>query len=45
MNLVVVPHSAIGAGGLPKGAALVNGLLIHMFGVGVPAALAARAAR
>ena len=43
MNLVVVPLSA-SSGTFPKGAPLVNGILIHMFGVGLPAALAARAA-
>lgn len=41
MNLVVLPMSAIGAGGLPAGPALINGLLIHAFGVGLPAALVA----
>ena len=45
MNYIVIPLSAIG----PRTAAtpvpvLVNGLLIHAFGVGLPAALAARAA-
>jgi hypothetical protein len=44
MNLVVVPLSAA-SGTFPQGAPLVNGVLIHMFGVGVPAAYAARAAR
>jgi len=44
MNLVVVPLSA-SSGTFPKGAPLVNGILIHMFGVGLPAAFAARAAR
>lgn len=44
MNLIVVPNSALG-GRFPSGLPLVNGLLIHMLGVGVPAALAARAAR
>lgn len=44
MNLVVVPNSAIGAGGLPTGAGLANGIFIHVFGVGIPAVLAARAA-
>lgn len=43
MNLVVVPLSA-SSGTFPRGAPLVNGILIHMFGVGLPAALAARAA-
>jgi hypothetical protein len=44
MYLVVIPNSAIGAGGLPVGPGLVNAVLIHIFGVGIPAALAARAA-
>ena len=43
MNLVVVPLSAAGGGARP-GAVILNGVLIHMFGVGLPAALAARAA-
>jgi hypothetical protein len=42
MNLVVVPLSAAN-GSFPQGAGLVNGILIHIFGVGVPAAFAARA--
>jgi hypothetical protein len=45
MNYVVVPLSAIGApiaiAPLPV---LANGLLIHMFGVGLPASLLARSA-
>jgi len=40
MNLVIVPNSAIG-GRFPAGWPLVNGVLIHIVGVGVPAALAA----
>ena len=44
MNFVVVPASAAGGGGgIPAWPVLVNGVLIHMFGVGLPAALAARA--
>jgi hypothetical protein len=43
MNLVVIPLSAAPAAALPSGAALVNGLLIHMLGVGLPSALFARA--
>ncbi len=43
MTFVVVPLSAA-AGGAPAGAVLINGLLIHAFGVGLPAALFARAA-
>jgi hypothetical protein len=42
MNYVVLPLSAAGAAH-PAGAVLTNGLLIHAFGVGLPAALAARA--
>ena len=44
MNFVVVPMSAAGGGARPA-AVIVNGVLIHMFGVGLPAALAARSAR
>ena len=44
MNYVVVPLSAAGGGGTPPRAVLLNGLLIHAFGVGLPSALAARAA-
>jgi hypothetical protein len=44
MYLVVIPNSATGGGGLPGGSALINGVLIHVFGVGIPAAFAARAA-
>ena len=46
MNYVVLPLSAAGGGGggRPPTAILANGLLIHAFGVGLPAALAARAA-
>jgi hypothetical protein len=42
MNFVIVPLSAaaVGTGPMPA-AARINGLLIHMFGVGLPAALAA----
>lgn len=43
MNFVVLPLSAA-ASGTPSGAVLVNGLLIHAFGVGLPSALFARAA-
>jgi hypothetical protein len=46
MTLVVVPSSAIAAvRALPSTPVLVNGLLIHAFGVGIPAALFSRAAR
>lgn len=44
MNLIVVPLSLIG-GGSPSTGVLLNGLLIHALGVGLPAALSARAAR
>jgi len=44
MNYVVIPMSAIGPGAHPTGVVLINGLLIHAFGVGLPAALFARAA-
>ncbi len=45
MNLVVIPLSAIHGTGLPSALpVLVNGLLIHIFGVGIPSALFARAA-
>jgi hypothetical protein len=44
MNLVVVPASASGgARAWPAWPVALNGVLIHMFGVGLPAALAARA--
>ena len=45
MNLVVIPLSRIGGPTMPAAAVLASGLLIHMFGVGLPAALFARAAR
>ena len=44
MNYIVIPLSAIGARS-PSTAVLLNGLLIHAVGVGLPAALSARAAR
>jgi uncharacterized membrane protein len=43
MNLVVVPLSAAGHG-QPSMPVFVNGVLIHMFGVGLPSALVARRA-
>ena len=43
MTFVVVPMSAAGGGARPT-AVILNGVLIHMFGVGLPAALAAKAA-
>jgi hypothetical protein len=45
MNLVVIPLSKIGGPTMPAAPVLANGLLIHMFGVGLPTALFARAAR
>lgn len=45
MNLVVIPLSRIGGPAMPPAAVLANGILIHLFGVGLPAALFARAAR
>ena len=44
MTFVVVRLSAIHASGFPATPPLINGLLIHMFGVGLPSALFARAA-
>jgi hypothetical protein len=41
MNLVVIPMSAIGASPQFDTLGLVNGLAIHVFGVGLPAALVA----
>ena len=43
MTFVVVPASAAGGGAVPAWPVALNGVLIHMFGVGLPAALAARA--
>jgi hypothetical protein len=43
MNLAVIPLSKIGGPAMPPAPVLANGLLIHMFGVGLPAALFARA--
>jgi len=47
MNRVVIPLSAIGAGAAtwPALPVLVNGLLIHAFGIGIPSAVAAAAAQ
>jgi hypothetical protein len=39
MQLIVLPLSAVPGGNLPRGAVLVNGLVIHLLGVGLPAAL------
>lgn len=45
MTLLVVPSSAIHAvRALPSMPVLINGLLIHAFGVGIPAAIFSRAA-
>lgn len=44
MNWVVVPLSATGGATPVPGVVMLNGVLIHMLGVGLPAALAARAA-
>lgn len=41
MNFVVLPLSAAPPRSAPAGAVLLNGLLIHAFGVGLPAALSA----
>lgn len=45
MNFVVIPLSAIGAHSAMPAPVVINGLLIHAFGVGLPAALFAKAAR
>ena len=45
MNFIVIPLSAIGARGPRSTSGVINGLLIHALGVGLPAALFARAAR
>jgi hypothetical protein len=44
MNYVVIPLSATSRGAFAW-PVFANGILIHMFGVGIPSALAARAAR
>jgi hypothetical protein len=44
MTFVVVPASALSLA-IPRPAPLINGLLIHIFGVGIPSALVARWAR
>jgi hypothetical protein len=45
MNYIVIPLSAApGGGGVPAWPVLLNGLLIHVFGVGIPAMWFARAA-
>ncbi len=45
MNLVVVPLSAVPSPGPKPLPVVVNGVLIHLLGVGLPSALFARAAR
>ena len=46
MNLIVLPLSALHGTGLPSAlAVLLNGVLIHIVGVGTPSALFARAAQ
>ncbi len=45
MNLVVVPLSAAATAGPMAPAVLLNGLLIHAFGVGLPSAVVARLAQ
>ena len=44
MTFIVVPASAAG-GGMPSWPVALNGVLIHMFGVGLPAALASASVR
>jgi uncharacterized membrane protein YagU involved in acid resistance len=44
MNTVVIPLSRIGPRPFPRTDSLVTGLLVHMFGIGVPIVLAARRA-
>lgn len=44
MNYVVIPLSAVPPGGAKPFPVIANGVLIHMFGVGLPAALVARRA-
>lgn len=41
MNFIVLPLSAAPPRNAPAGAVLLNGLLIHVFGVGLPSALSA----
>ena len=45
MNYIVIPVSALGGRGPFVLPVFINGLLIHAFGVGLPAALFVRAAR
>jgi hypothetical protein len=44
MNLIVIPLSALGRGS-PTVPVVINGVLIHLVGVGLPAALFARRAQ
>jgi len=44
MNWVVIPLSSIGPKPFPPLIVLITGLLVHMFLIGVPIALAARRA-
>ena len=45
MNQVVIPLSAIGRGSFPSLPVFLNGIFIHIFGVGLPTAYFVRAAR
>lgn len=42
MNYMVVPLSAVARGAAPSLPVVLNGVLIHIFGVGIPAAWVAR---
>ena len=44
MNYIVLPLLRHGRGPFDSSPAVLNGVLIHMFGVGLPASLAALAA-
>ena len=44
MNFVVIPLSRIGSRPLPAAIVTITGLLVHMFLIGTPIALGARAA-
>ena len=45
MNQIVLPLSAMGRSGPERLPVVLNGVLIHLLGVGLPSALSARAAR
>jgi hypothetical protein len=45
MNLIVLPFDANPPAAFPSGSGLANGVLIHIFGVGLPAVMAARQVR